>query len=160
VAKLLVSSKTPFIPVSRLWEGIETSYVTGDDHLGARQAVEHLIALGYKRIGFIGGPAAVQSTTIACRRTGRSFKSTVLSLRKNGSVTRTFTQAAGWEVGRRTLSLTVWLTAIFAANDVTSLGVLQAAEAPGLSVPKDLSLVGYDDISYASLPRIQLTTIT
>jgi DNA-binding LacI/PurR family transcriptional regulator len=57
------------------------------------------------------------------------------------------------------LSLETRPTAIFAANDVTALGVLEAADELGLSVPQDLSLVGYDDISYASLPRIQLTTV-
>ena len=43
---------------------------------------------------------------------------------------------------------------------MTALGVLEAADELGLSVPEDLSLVGYDDISYASLPRIQLTTVS
>ena len=57
------------------------------------------------------------------------------------------------------LALSKRPTAIFSANDVTALGVLEVAEELGLRIPSDLSLVGYDDISYASLPRIQLTTI-
>ena len=70
-----------------------------------------------------------------------------------------FTQAAGREAAQRMLSLPDRPTAIFAANDVTALGVLEVAEGVGLRVPSDLSLIGYDDISYASLPRIQLTTV-
>ena len=57
------------------------------------------------------------------------------------------------------LSLRSRPTAIFAANDVTALGVLEAAEELGLEIPRDLSLVGYDNIVYAGLPRIQLTTV-
>ena len=70
-----------------------------------------------------------------------------------------FTQAAGREAGARLLALAERPSAVFAANDVMALGVLEVAEGMGLRIPEDLSLVGYDDISYASLPRIQLTTI-
>jgi len=57
------------------------------------------------------------------------------------------------------LSLPERPSAIFAANDMIALGVLEVAEEMGFLVPDDLSLVGYNDISYASLPRIQLTTV-
>lgn len=70
-----------------------------------------------------------------------------------------FTQAAGRKVGWHMLSLPERPSAIFAANDVTALGVLEIAEELGYQIPDDLSLVGYDDITYASLPRIQLTTV-
>jgi len=159
VAKQLAGSKTPFILVSRLWEGIETSYVIGDDHYGARQAVEHLISLGHKRIGFIGGPAAVQSSNDRMQTYREVLQEHGLTPQEEWIRYADFTQRAGREAGRRMLSLTVRPTAIFAANDVTALGVLEAAEDLGISVPDDLSIVGYDDISYASLPRIQLTTV-
>ena len=70
-----------------------------------------------------------------------------------------FTQTAGRTAGRRILSHPEQPSAIFAANDVTALGVLEVAEDLGFKIPDDLSLVGYDDITYASLPRIQLTTV-
>lgn len=159
VAKQLVSSKTPFILVSRLWEGIETSYVTGDDYYGARQAVEHLIALEHKRIGFIGGPAAVQSSNDRMQAYRTVLQEHGIAPQEEWIRYAGFTQQAGREAGKRMLSLTVRPTAIFAANDVTALGVLEAAEDLGLRVPEDLSLVGYDNISYAALPRIQLTTV-
>ncbi len=159
VAKQLVGSKTPFILVSRLWEGIETPYVTSDDRFGARQAVEHLIALGHKRIGFIGGPATVQSSNDRMQTYREVLQEHGITPQEEWIRYADFTQQAGREASRRMLSLTVRPTAIFAANDVTALGVLEAAEDLGLSVPNDLSIVGYDDISYASLPRIQLTTV-
>lgn len=50
-------------------------------------------------------------------------------------------------------------TAIFAATDTTALGIMQAADEAGISIPGDVSLIGFDNISYSSLPRINLTTI-
>jgi len=151
--------RTPFILVSRLCSDASLSYVITNDRQGARLAVEHLIALGHERIGFIGGPRDVQSSH-------DRFLEYIAVLEENGCPVveawhhfAEFTQAAGREAGGRLLALVERPTAVFAANDVTALGVLEVAEGMGLRIPEDLSLVGYDDISYASLPRIQLTTI-
>jgi len=151
--------KTPFILVSRLCSNPDLPYVMTDDRQGARLAVEHLIALGHERIAFIGGPENVQSSR-------DRFLEYVDVLQENRCPVvdawqhfAGFTQEAGREAGGRLLALAGRPTAVFAANDVTALGVLEVAEGMGLRIPEDLSLVGYDDISYASLPRIQLTTI-
>lgn len=157
--KSLSKTETPFILVSRICQDVDTSYVIGDDRAGARLAVEHLIGLGHRKIGFIGGPANVQSSRDRRATYRKVLRQHGLYAEENWVCYADFTQAAGREAGRRMLSLESRPTAIFAANDVTALGVLEAADELGLSVPKDLSLVGYDDISYASLPRIQLTTV-
>jgi len=155
----LTQANMPFILVSRLSNQRNVPFVVTDDHAGAKLAVEHLVDLGHRRIGFIGGPENVQAS--------RDRMEAYLNvLNENGLTTLPdwrryagFTQASGREAAQRMLSLPTPPTAIFAANDVTALGVLEVAEELGLQVPHDLSLVGYDDISYASLPRIQLTTI-
>jgi len=157
--KSLSQTETPFILVSRICRDVDTSYVIGDDRTGARLAVEHLIELGHRKIGFIGGPANVQSSRDRRATYRKVLRQHGLSADDAWVCYADFTQVAGREAGRRILSLGNRPTAIFAANDVTALGVLEAADELGLSVPKDLSLVGYDDISYASLPRIQLTTV-
>jgi len=157
--KDLARSKTPFVLVSRSSRIVKAPYVGVDDRLGGRLAVEHLVELGHQRIGFIGGQPDVQS----CIDRLEAFKEVLsergLPLRKGWVVFSDFTQAAGYKAGLRILRRRTRPTAIFAANDVTALGVLQAAEELGLRVPDDLSLVGYDDISYAALPRIELTTV-
>jgi LacI family transcriptional regulator len=155
----LTKARIPFILVSRLSSERNVPFVITDDHAGARLAVEHLVDLGHRDIGFIGGPENVQAS--------RDRMEVYLNvLNENGLETRPdwrsyagFTQAAGREAAQRMLSLSDRPTAIFAANDVTALGVLEVAEGTGLLVPSDLSLVGYDDISYAALPRIRLTTV-
>jgi len=155
----VVRGKVPFILVSRLCANEDLPYVMTDDRQGARLAVEHLIALGHERIGFIGGPENVQSSRDRFLEYIAVLEENECPIVEAWHHFAEFTQEAGREAGRRLLALTDRPTAVFAANDVTALGVLEVAEGMGLRIPEDLSLVGYDDISYASLPRIQLTTI-
>lgn len=155
----LTAAGTPFVLVSRMSADPDVPYVITDDRAGARLAVEHLVDLGHRRIGFIGGPENVQASRDRMSTYHDVLTEHGIPMRDEWSCHADFTQAAGRQVGQQLLSLADRPTAIFAANDVTALGVLEVAEGLGLRIPEDLSLVGYDDISYASLPRIQLTTI-
>lgn len=155
----LLNSPIPFILVSRLVRGLDVPFVIGDDRLGARLVIEHLVKLGHRAIAFIGGPADVQSSQDRMSEFLKVLKEYGLSVRRGWAVFADFTQAAGREAAQRLLQSRPRPTAIFAANDVIALGVMEAAESLGVSIPEDLSLVGYDDISYAALPRIQLTTV-
>lgn len=155
----LAKTRTPFILVSRLSRSVDAPYVVVDDRMGARLAVEHLVNFGHRHIGFIGGPADVQSSRdrmVAYREVLQEHR---LAEKEKWMVFSDFTQAAGRKAGRQMLSLLERPSAIFAANDMIALGVIEVAEEMGFLIPDDLSLVGYNDISYASLPRIQLTTI-
>ena len=155
----LTAAGTPFVLVSRMSADPDVPYVITDDRAGARLAVEHLVDLGHRRIGFIGGPENVQASRDRMSAYRDVLSEQAISARSEWSHHADFTQAAGRQVGQQILAQADRPTAIFAANDVTALGVLEVAEGLGLRVPEDLSLVGYDDISYASLPRIQLTTV-
>ena len=156
----LTSAGTTFILVSRLSIDPDVPYVITDDRAGSRLAVEHLVDLGHRRIAFIGGPENVQSSRDRMDAYREVLNEHGIESREEWRLFAGFTQGAGREAGRQMLlHESERPTAIFAANDVTALGVLEVAEGLGLRVPEDLSVVGYDDISYASLPRIQLTTI-
>jgi LacI family transcriptional regulator len=65
----------------------------------------------------------------------------------------------GYQLARNLFEKPLAYTAIFAATDTLAIGVLQAAEEAGIRIPEDLSLLGFDDILYAGLPTINLTTI-
>lgn len=155
----LVRAEIPFVLVSRLARTVDAPYVIVDDKRGTRLAMEHLIELGHKKIGFIGGPPDVQSSQDRMEAFREVLLERHLPYREEWVCFSDFTQAAGREAACRILSFVDRPTAIFAANDVIALGVMEAAEKLGLRIPEDLSLVGYDDIAYASLPRVQLTTI-
>ena len=157
--KDLAKTRTPFILVSRLCRSVDAPYVVVDDRVGARLAVEHLINLGHQYIGFIGGPANVQSSRDRMATYREVLQEHGLAEKEEWMGFSDFTQAAGRKAGRQMLSLPERPSAIFAANDMIALGVLEVAEEMGFLIPDDLSLVGYNDISYASLPRVQLTTV-
>jgi LacI family transcriptional regulator len=157
--KSLSRSKTPVVLVSRLSRDLKIPYVGVDDRLGGRLATEHLVGLGHERLGFIGGPADVQASIDRLAAFQEVLAENRIPLRKSWVIFTEFTQRAGYEAGLRLLGRKRRPTAVFAANDVIALGVLQAAEELGLRIPDDVSLVGYDDISYAALPRIELTTV-
>lgn len=133
--------------------------VVTDNVRGGYLAGKHLLGLGHRRIGFIGGLPTARSTIdryvgfcMALEETGLDVDQ---SLARYGSFT--------WESG---LGNTMDLlnkrekpTAIFAANDLMALGVIQAADELGLEIPKDLAVIGFDDIVFSSYPRVHLTTI-
>lgn len=155
----LQGSKIPFVLVSRLSRRVEAPYVVVDDKKGGRLAVEHLVDLGHEKIAFIGGPANVHSSRERMEAYKEVLKERGLPYDPGWVVFASFSQEAGREAARSLLSGGKRPTAIFAANDLIALGVMEAAEELGLRIPEDLSLVGYNNISYAALPRIQLTTV-
>ncbi len=127
---------------------------------GAAQAVQHLIDLKHSRIGFIGGPES--STTAIDRLTG--YKSV---LAQNGYsfdenlVTRSnLTPEGGYRAAKKIIAeKQASPTAIFAANDQMAFGAIYAAKEMGLQVPRDLAVVGFDDVPLSSYFIPSLSTI-
>jgi LacI family transcriptional regulator len=126
---------------------------------GARMAVEHLVGLGHRRIGFIAGtPATGQSGERelgykdALRGAGIRFDA---SLVEEGA----FAQAPGKAAAQRLLDLRRPPTAIFAANDEMAYGAIDAIHSRGLKVPDDVSVIGFDDITLSSHVFPPLTTM-
>lgn len=133
-----------------------TDIVANDDECGARLATEHLIGLGHRRIAHIAGRGSVGEL----RR--RSFETV---MREHGlgdtSVVEQgdLTEEGGYRATVRLLSAPRRPTAVFAFNDLACVGALSAAGELGLRVPRDLSLVGYDNTGLARLRHLWLTTV-
>ena len=132
-----------------------------DDVAGGRLATEHLLELGHRRIAFLGDFEHNYHgfTSSAMRRTGYELAMEAAGLGVDPELVRR--AAHGREpaavLTREILSAEARPTAIFAASDTQALGVIEAAEALGVGVPDDLSVVGYDDIELARYTG--LTTI-
>ncbi len=149
----------PVVMIDRDLTGTEVDAVLTDNRLGGFQATQHLIDLGHHRIGCIAGPSDVNPS--AERLSG--FKA---ALNKNGLLVDEgmikrgdFQLESGWKRAFEILDQQERPTAIFACNDLMALGVLRAAAVLKLSVPDNLSIVGFDNINLASYSTPPLTTI-
>jgi LacI family transcriptional regulator len=133
------------------------SYITVDNFHAASIAVEHLIRLGRRRIAHISGYLNVadgqdrlEGYKAALRRAGLPIDESLI-------VTGIFTRESGY-MGMKSL-LRQNPDAIFAANDTTAQGAIQAIQDAGLKVPEDIAVVGFDDLDVASHSNPQITTI-
>ncbi|WP_374010930.1 LacI family DNA-binding transcriptional regulator [Leifsonia sp. LS-T14] len=125
---------------------------------GGLAATRHLLALGHRRIAAIGGPP-----DLLCSRARLAGYEAAMQeagvASPVGAGSGGFSRADGEREGRQLLERPERPTAIVCANDMQALGVYDAAFALGLDVPRDLSVVGFDDAPSASWARPPLTTI-
>lgn len=156
----LRESKVPAVFVDAEVPG--WSSVAIDDLAGGTLATHHLVELGHRRIGFIGDPEDNEFGFTASHHRRMGYRSALderaipidPALERTGPHTRDDASALADEL----LALPDRPTAIFAASDTQALGVLDAAARHGLSVPQDLSVIGFDDIEiadYAGLSTIR-----
>jgi DNA-binding LacI/PurR family transcriptional regulator len=137
----------------------EVHSVVMDDYAGGYQATSYLMSLGHRDIAFVSGPAELAS--VQERRRGYDD-----ALRKGGidpasqfALSGHFTEQFGMSALSRLLAAPRPPTAAFVASDYIALGMLSAAQAHGIAVPDDLSIVGFDDIRFSQYVKPQLTTI-
>lgn len=155
----LKAQGVPFVvydPVSDLPDG--TPFVGATNFRGALAAARHLLVLGHRRIAMIGGP---DHPSCLPRKAGyrAALAETGVTEEPGLLPSAPLTFEDGYAAARELLSLPDRPTAIFATNDMQALGVYQAAREFGLSIPGDLSVVGFDDLPVASLLDPPLTTV-
>jgi LacI family transcriptional regulator len=147
----------PLVLVDALARGVPQTFT--DDVLGGRMATEHLLRLGHRRIGFVGDDAlrdAAESlgfVSAARRLTGYRQALDAAGISYDPALVRRgpHDAATASALAAELLELPGPPSAIFAASDTQALGVLVAAQAAGVRVPEQLSLVGFDDVEAASL---------
>ncbi|HLO31938.1 MAG TPA: LacI family DNA-binding transcriptional regulator [Anaerolineales bacterium] len=127
---------------------------------GAELAVTHLIERGHRRIGIITN-APLDYTSAQQRRDGylQALKKSKLPIKKALIKEGNYTPASGFEAMKALLQLTPRLTAVFVASDVVALGAMLAIKEAGLRIPKDMAVIGFDDIPLAEYYDPPLTTI-
>ncbi|ORC57390.1 LacI family transcriptional regulator [Pseudomonas floridensis] len=158
VAGGLMDVRTPLVIVDRELDGIEADMVRIDHEEGAYLATRHLLDLGHRRIACIGGPrnSLVAEMRLAGYR--RAMQQACVEIAPGLAVHSEFTSPAGYEAAGGLLAGHK-PTAIFAGNDVIAIGVLRAAAERNISVPRDLSVVGFDDIEVSRYVSPALTTV-
>lgn len=123
------------------------------------RATRHLIDLGHRRIAIIAGPAYASSSRKRLESYRKALAEAGIPESPDLIQGSTFGIDSGAEVAERSLALRERPTAIFAINDKTAIGVLSALTRAGLSVPGDISLVGYNDVPIVSQLLVPLTSV-
>jgi LacI family transcriptional regulator len=149
----------PLVVVDRDIAGIEIDCVLTDNRRGGYEAVRHLLNLGHRRIGCVSGPSRL--TPSAERVSGYEQALTEDGLQNDeGLMVRgDFQAAGGYRAIEGLLSLSEPPTAAFVCNDMMAIGAIARAVELGVRVPRDLSIVGFDDIALASYNNPKLTTV-
>ena len=147
----------PMVLVDNSLELTPLDCVVCDDRGGARSAVEHLIWHGHRRIAFAGGPETWASTS---ERKAGYLKTMRLAGLEPVVVHESATSVlTGVSAGQKLFALDPRPTAVFAVNDAMAIGIIRAARKLGLAVPKDVAVVGFDDVSMAGSADPPLTTV-
>ncbi len=149
----------PLVVIDPFIEDHSFPAVISTNRIGALSAMEYLIGLGHRRIGFIGGRTDLQSAIR--RRLGYEdgLRQAGLPIDPELIQEGDFSRQLGFTCTQKLLGLPNRPTAIFASNDQSALGAIDAATQAGLGVPEDLSIMGFDNIPEASYILPALTTI-
>lgn len=134
--------------------------VDSDNLAGAVLATQHLLALGHRRIGFLAGRPDLESSRL--REVGYRQAMASAGIRVDERLIRVggYRPETAEGPARELLSRTRRPTAIFAANDLTAIATMEVAMRLGLTVPDDLSIIGFDNVPESALAAVPLTTIT
>jgi LacI family transcriptional regulator len=138
----------------RKYPNVLVEYATG-----FREALDHLLSLGHTDIGFIAGPQSLNSARGREEAFRAALKSHGLHVKADWITVGDLRVEGGRKAMEKMLSCSPRPTAVLASNDLMAVGALQAAQAAHIRIPKDLSLIGFDDIPIASMVHPPLSTI-
>ncbi|GGM14457.1 LacI family DNA-binding transcriptional regulator [Deinococcus aerophilus] len=163
-APALLDASLPVVVVGNESPGQPLALVDTDHMAGARLAAGHLLDLGHRRIAFVTGRPDVQASAERLRGYGEALRGAGLPVDERLIVDGDYTQPGGFHATRTLLARLdagglPLPTAVFAANDVSAFGVIEALRDHGLRVPGDVSVIGFDDIPQASQVHPPLTTV-
>ena len=159
LAELLQDLDCPYVRVASVSLDESDSMLVTNDEIGAAQAARHLAELGHRHIGHITGPLSFRSAHERRRGFADGLAERGITLDDAWVKEAAYTFESGVDRARELLAQTPAPTAIFTGNDEMALGVYQAARDAGLTIPDDLSIVGYDDAPIAARVWPALTTV-
>lgn len=142
-------------------EDLQFSSVAVDNVAGGYLAVNHLLELGRRRIAFVGGPHSIRQVSDrfeGARKAVAQYSDATLEVIDTESLTVLQGRGAGQRISQRKASARP--DAIFAANDLLAVGLIQAFRlSEKITVPNDIALIGYDDIDFVSAAMVPLSSV-
>lgn len=155
----LIRNRVPLVTMDRRLVGQGLSDVTVNYVTGLNQAVEHLTHLRHQKIGYIGGSSGLTISDHRLHSFVKAVERVGLKVDPRFLVTGNYRISGGEAAMTKLLAGKDRPTAIIAANDLTAMGALHTLHRHGLSAPKDLSVIGFDDIELCDIFDPPLTTI-
>jgi LacI family transcriptional regulator len=155
----LVSRKYPLVLLDRSVAGIECDLVQGDSTGGAQRLVAHLLAIGHKRIAMILGPNDVSTSRERYAGYCEALKAAGLPLESDLIVETTVDMPGGYRAMQQILQLDERSSAVFAVNNMTAMGAMQALREQGVSVPEHVGLVCFDDVEHLAILAPFMTVV-
>lgn len=154
--RTLTESEIPFVLVGPPQPGV-MHWVDVDNLAGGRAAVEHLIKLGYRRIGTITGPLNMGAAQHRLQGYREAFQNAQRPIDEQLIVVGNFDELSGYRAMRQLIEAGV--DAVFAASDTMAIGALRAIAEADLCVPDDIAVIGHDDLPFAANTTPPLTTV-
>ncbi len=157
--RALVRQHVPVVLVARDIEGLRIDAVLVDNFRGAFVATTHLLGLGHRQIAFVGGPAALRVASERRRGYEAALAAAGISAAARYVVDGDFTIPGGRRAMQVLLDRAAGFSGVVAANDLMAIGAMEALRTAGRRIPDEVAIVGFDDISFASLVSPPLTTV-
>jgi LacI family transcriptional regulator len=154
-----VTADVPVVAIDPHTGPADLPTVESDSYTGARQAVDYLLSLGHRRIGFLAGRPDLRSSMLREGGYRRALEEARIPVDPSLIALGRYEEDSARAAAVRLLARADPPTAIFAANDISALTTVRVAIEHGLDVPRDLSVVGFDDVPDASQSSPPLTTV-
>ena len=155
--ELLRHFDKPVVLVDRIVKELPLLSVSSDNEQGGYLAAKHLLKLGHRRIGCITGPMGSQSSKQRLFGYIRAIQEFSVPFRSELVAEGDYHADSGYRLSQHLLE--EGATAILACNDMMSYGVYRAARQQNLKIPEDLSVVGFDDVTFSEMLEVPLTTV-
>lgn len=155
----LVRHETPVVLIDRRLDGVDADAVLVDNRAGARAAVEHLIALGHTRIGIISGPQRVFTASERLAGYMTTLRAAGIPVDEPLILEGNFKAESGYDLAGRLVDSSRPPTALFVANNLMTLGALLRLKELGVNIPRDIAVVGFDDMPWAPILTPPLTAV-
>lgn len=152
-------ARAPFVVINNVAPAPGIATVTCNNRAGARDMMRHLLRLGHRRIGFIAGPPRLPDAHERLLGYRDALEDAGIPVDERLIVEGEFSEKVGREGMRALLARLPRPTAVFAANDESAIGAMQALKREGLRVPHDMAVAGFDDIQVSQYVEPALTTV-
>jgi LacI family transcriptional regulator len=156
----IVHNGIPLVLLDRSVEDLPVDKVMVDNENGAFQAVSHLVRLGHRRIGIIMDNLDITTNTERLNGYLRALRE--LHIKVDDKLIRScqFTRQSAYQIITKMSQNSDRPTALFTANNFMTLGAIKAIHDAGLEIPRDIALVGFDDLDWSTLGTTQLTAVS